>query len=143
MRDHYYSLGNEVLGKMAINFNEHSVFNLKQIDNDKVQKDMQGFLIEGEEILSVFHTVRDQLVFTNKRIIAIDIQGVTGMKKTFAVMPYSRIQYFTINTPGFAELFGDIELFLQFTDGFTATFEFNTRVDIGAIERSISTFVLR
>ena len=127
---------------MAINFNKNSVFNLKPIDNDKVINDVQGLLIEGEEVLFAFQTVRDQLLFTNKRIITIDVQGLTGMRKAFSTLPYSKVQYFTIQTQGFVELFPDCELELMFTTGFTASFEFKGKVDIGAVGRCISQYVL-
>jgi len=127
---------------MAINFNQNSVFNLKPINKDAVRGEVQGLLIGGEEVLYAFQTVRDQLVFTNKRIIAIDVQGITGKRKSFSTMPYSKVQYFSIQTPGFAELFPDSELFLMFSSGFTAQFEFKGQVDIGAIGRMISEFVL-
>ena len=91
---------------------------------------------------SAFKTVRDQLVFTNKRIIAIDVQGITGRRKSFSSMPYSKVQFFSIQTPGFAELVPDSELFLMFSNGFTAKFEFKGNVDIGAIGRMISEYVL-
>ena len=99
-------------------------------------------LIAGEEIVAAFRTIRDQLVFTNKRIISIDVQGLTGLKKSFAIMPYSSVQFFTIQTPGFAELVSDSELYLMFSNGFTAKFEFRGSVDIGALGRTISTYVL-
>ena len=127
---------------MAINFNEESVFSLKPISLDSVRDEVKGLLIMGEEVLMAFHTVRDQLVFTNKRIIAIDVQGVTGKRKSFAIIPYSRILYFTIQTPGFMELFPDSELFIQCSDSFTARFEFKGKVDIGQIARIISEYVL-
>jgi hypothetical protein len=127
---------------MAINFNQNSVFNLKPIDASGVRDEVQGLLIQGEEIIYAFQTIRDQVVFTNKRIIAIDVQGLTGKRKSFATMPYSKIQYFAIQTPGFIELFPDSELFLMFTNGFTATFEFKGQVDIGMIGRVISEYVL-
>lgn len=128
---------------MAINFNQNSVFNLKPINKDSVRGEVQGLLINGEEVLYAFQTVRDQLVFTNKRIIAIDVQGLTGKRKSFSTMPYSKIQYFSIQTPGFAELFPDSELFVMFSSGFTAKFEFKGQVDIGAIGRMISEYVLQ
>ena len=127
---------------MAINFNTNSVFNLKPINKDNVKNEVQGLLIGGEEVLYAFQTVRDQLVFTNKRIIAIDVQGITGKRKSFSTMPYSKIQYFSVQTPGFAEIFPDSELFIMFSSGFTAEFEFKGQVDIGAIGRMISEYVL-
>ena len=127
---------------MAVNFNQNSVFNLKPISNDEVRGEVDGLLIVDEKVEFAFKTIRDQLVFTNKRIISIDVQGITGKRKSFATMPYSKIQYFSIQTPGFMELFPDSELFVMFTNGFTANFEFKGSVDIGKIGRMLSEYVL-
>ena len=127
---------------MAVNFNRESVWDLRPIPVRDVRDEVLGLLLEDEEINSAFKTVRDQLVFTNKRIIAIDVQGITGRRKSFSSMPYSKVQFFSIQTPGFAELVPDSELFLMFSNGFTAKFEFKGDVDIGAIGRMISEYVL-
>lgn len=127
---------------MPINFNEDSVWNLRAIKPESVRADVNGLLIGGKVIVSAFQTVRDQLVFTNKRIIAIDVQGVTGKRKSFTTLPYSKVQFFTIQTPGFMELFSDTELLLMFSNGFTAKFEFRGSVDIGQISRVISQYAL-
>ena len=127
---------------MAVNFNQDSVCNLKPISVDAVKGEVNGLLIGGEEVVMAFQTVRDQLIFTNKRIIAVDVQGITGKRKSFSTMPYSKIQYFSIQTPGFAELIPDSELFIMFSNTFTAKFEFKGGVDIGKIGRMISEYVL-
>lgn len=127
---------------MAISFNQNSDFNLKPIDLASVRNEVNGLLISGEEAIMAFKTIRDQLVFTNKRIIAIDVQGITGKRKSFSTLPYSKIQYFSIQTPGFAELIPDSELFIMFSNTFTAKFEFKGNVDIGKIGRMISEYVL-
>ena len=127
---------------MAVNFNTNSAWNLKPIPADSVRGEVNGLLIGGEEIVLAFQTIQDQLVFTNKRIIAIDVQGITGKRKSYASMPYSKIQFFTVQTAGFLELIPDSELFVMFTNGFTAKFEFKGSVDIGRIGRMISQYVL-
>lgn len=127
---------------MAVNFNQDSVFNLKPISNEEVRSEVDGLLIAGEQVEFAFKTIRDQLVFTNKRIISIDVQGLTGKRKSYATMPYSKIQYFSIQTPGFMELFPDSELFIMFSNSFTARFEFKGAVDIGKIGRMLSEYVL-
>ena len=127
---------------MAINFNGNSAWNLSPINVAEVRDEVNGLLINGELILSAFKAVRDQLIFTNKRIIAVDVQGITGKRKSFSSMPYSKIQFFTVQSPGFMELVPDSELFVMFSNGFTAKFEFKGGVDIGAIGRMISQYVL-
>ncbi len=127
---------------MAINFNSGGTFNLKPIPISSVRAEVAGLLIKGEESLLAFQTIRDQLVFTNKRIISIDVQGLTGRRKSYASLPYSKIQYFAVQTPGFAEIIPDSELFLMFSNGMTATFDFKGNTDIGAISRMIAEYVL-
>ena len=109
---------------MPVSFNQDSVFNLKPIRLESIRKDVEKMLVDGEEAVMAFRTVRDQLVFTNKRIIAVDVQGLTGTRRTFSSMPYKKVQYFSIQTPGFGELMPDTELFLVFSNSFTAKFEF-------------------
>ena len=127
---------------MAINFNSNSAWNLTPININDVRSEVTGLLLEDETILSAFKTVRDQLIFTNKRIIAVDVQGLTGKRKSFSSLPYSKVQFFSIQTPGFAELVPDSEMFLMFSNGFTAKFEFKGNVNIGEIGRMISELVL-
>ena len=127
---------------MAINFNRESVFNLSPINLSDVRDEVNGLLIENEHMICAFKTVRDQLIFTDFRIIAVDVQGITGKRKSFSSLPYSKILFFSIQTPGFAEIVPDSELYLEFANGFTAKFEFRGSVDIGQIGRMISEFVL-
>ena len=57
-----------------INFNRDSVFNLKPIAVAEVRDEVHGLLIDGEVILCAFKTMRDQLIFTSKRVISVDVQ---------------------------------------------------------------------
>ena len=125
-----------------ISFNGNTVWNLKPIDVSEVRGEVNGLLVNGEYISCAFKTIRDQLIFTNKRIISVDVQGLTGKRKSFGSLPYSKVQFFSIQTPGFAELVPDSELYLHFSNGFTAKFEFRGAVDIGEIGRMISEYVL-
>ncbi|MBQ0037630.1 MAG: PH domain-containing protein [Clostridiales bacterium] len=128
---------------MAINFNKDSVFNLKPIKIDAVRDEVRALMIDGEEAVMAFKTIRDQLVFTNKRIISIDVQGLTGTRKSYTSMPYSKILFFSIQTPSIAELFvPDSELVITFANGFNAKFEFKGDTDISQIGRIISKYIL-
>ena len=63
-----------------IDFQKSVLFKLEPIPVDHILDPINKFLIEEEIVLSAFKTVRDQLVFTNKRIIAANVQGITGKK---------------------------------------------------------------
>ncbi len=125
----------------TIDFNVNSVLRLTPIQIDEISE-INRLLIDGEMIVSAFKTVRDRLIFTNKRILAINVVGVTGKKKVITTMPYSRIQYFTIETPGFAEIMADVVLTLYFVGDFHTTFEFKGSTDIAKLTRVISEYML-
>lgn len=125
-----------------INFNKNSAWDLKPIELNDVRSEVAGLLVYGEEVICAFKTIRDQMIFTNKRIISIDVQGITGKRRSYSFLPYSKIQYYSVQTPGFMEIVPDSEMVLWFSNGFTATFEFKGRVDIGELSRTISEFIL-
>lgn len=125
-----------------INFNKNSVFNLKPIAVADVRGEVLGLLVPGEEILCAFKTLRDQLIFTSKRVISVDVQGLTGTRKSFSSLPYSKVQYFAVQTPSVMEMVPDSELVLVFASGMEARFEFKGNVDVGLIGRMISEYVL-
>lgn len=125
-----------------INFSNNAVFNLKPIDEKDVLKDVSNLFVDGERILGAYKTVRDQVIFTNKRIITVDVQGITGKRKDYSTLPYSKLQYFSVQTPGFAELIPDCEMELFFTNGFVAKFEFKGNCNIIELGKTISQFVL-
>ncbi len=127
---------------MAINFQKAGLIRLKSAPLQEAKIMLAGFLIDGEEVIGSFQTVRDRVVFTDKRIITIDVQGLTGKRKSYASLPYSKIQYFSVQTPGLDEFFPDSELYMMFANGFTATFNFSDHVDMGLISRTIAEHTL-
>lgn len=125
-----------------INFSDNTVFNLKPIEEKDVQKDVTNLFVDEERILGAYKTIRDQVIFTNKRIITVDVQGITGKRKDYSTLPYSKLQYFSVQTPGFAELIPDCEMELFFTNGFVAKFEFKGNCNIIELGKTISQYVL-
>ena len=75
-------------------------FHLEPIAEEDVYAPIKDFLIDGETIFAAFQTVRDQLVFTNKRIVFANKQGLTGKKIDYSSIPYSKIQAFSVETSG-------------------------------------------
>lgn len=119
---------------------DSNTFNLKEISIEKVRKEVMNFLIRDEDIIQAFETIRDQVVFTTKRIFVINVQGVTGKKIAYISYPYSKIQYFGIETAGMLDI--DSELIIAFNDGNKLTFDFKKGVDIIEISKTISEFIL-
>jgi hypothetical protein len=124
----------------VIDFQNGSVFKLKPDDISNVQKVKDSMLIDGEEMFASFVGIRDRVIFTTKRVIAINVQGVTGKKKDFTSLPYSKIQAFSVETAGTLDL--DCELDLFFNGLGKVRFEFKSGVDIVALSKKISEYVL-
>ncbi|WP_286267653.1 PH domain-containing protein [Thalassotalea atypica] len=123
-----------------IDFDDSSVFKLKPISNDKARDDISAFLIDDEEIFASFKTIRDQVVFTNKRVIAANVQGITGSKVDYTSIPFSKIQTFSIETSGSLDLDCEIQLYISAVG--KVTFEINGSFDIVSFNRLISQYVL-
>lgn len=119
---------------------DSNTFNLKEINIEKIRKEVMNFLIRNEDIIQAFETIRDQVVFTTKRIFVINVQGITGKKIAYISYPYSKIQYFGIETAGMLDI--DSELIIAFNDGNKLSFDFKKGVDIIEISKTISEFIL-
>jgi hypothetical protein len=104
------------------------------------EKDISALLIPGEKVISSYTAVRDYVVFTDKRVISVNVQGLTGKKKDYTSLPYSKIVAFSIETAGALDL--DSELELYFSAIGRVKFEFLGDSDIVQIGQVISTFVL-
>lgn len=130
-----------------IDFKNAAYFKLKRVSNEEGERTVSTLLIDDEKIVSTYKSVRDEIVFTNKRIIAVNIQGITGTKKDFTSMPYSKIQVYSVETAGLGEKIlsgnmADCELELYFSGIGKVKFEFKGDCDIAEIGKMISAFVL-
>lgn len=114
--------------------------NLREISVGNIRPEVTMFLIPNEEIIQAFQTVRDQVVFTNKRILAVNVQGLTGKKISYFSYPYSKVQYFGVETAGVLDI--DIELILAFSNGVKLQFDFKSQVNIKEICATLSQYVL-
>lgn len=123
-----------------IDFENADFLKLRSVDYDKYAKLVDQLLIDGEEPIYAFTTVRDGLVFTNMRVIAINIQGVTGKRKDFTSLPYRRIQAYSIETSGVFDI--DCELELWFSGLGKVRFEFTSGADAAELGRLIYGYVL-
>lgn len=123
-----------------IDFKNAVFLKLKPVDSSTFSEALTPMLVDGEEILSSFRTVRDGVVFTTKRIFAINIQGLSGKKIDYSSLPYSKVQAFSVETAGVFDL--DSELELWFSGLGKVKFEFVTRANITEICKLISDRVL-
>ena len=123
-----------------IDFKNAAFVKLKPVPDSDFASMIRPMFVDGEEIIQSFRGIRDGVVFTNKRIFAINVQGLTGKKKDFTSLPYSKIQAFSVETAGMLDL--DSELELWFSGMGLAKFEFVSNADVSGICRMISQKVL-
>ncbi|MET0133792.1 MAG: PH domain-containing protein [Kibdelosporangium sp.] len=123
-----------------IDFDKKTVFKLSPCDPRDIEPAVQPIIIPGEQLVMCFKAMRDFVVFTDKRLIAVNVQGMTGKKRDFTSLPYSRIQAFSVETAGTFDL--DAELDLWFSGLGSVRLEFKGNADIRGIGQLIASRVL-
>lgn len=123
-----------------IDFQNGSIFKLSAVDPSKVADRVNPLLVDGEEIVAAFKDIRDSVVFTNKRVIAVNVQGLIGKKVDYTSLPYSKVQAFSVETAGLLDLDGEVDLF--FSSIGQVRFELRGSKDILRISRIIAAYVL-
>lgn len=79
-----------------------------------IPQDVNNLLVQGEVAVAAYATFRDTAVFTNKRLIVKDVQGLTGKKVEIYSLPYSAINMWsTENAGGFLDYSAEVELWTR------------------------------
>ena len=125
---------------VVIDFSSGSVFKLNPASSQDLGPEVAPLLVPGEQIVACFKAVRDFVVFTDKRLIAVNVQGMTGKKRDFTSLPYSKIQAFSVETAGHFDL--DAELDLWFSGLGNVRLEFRGNADIRGLGQMIASYVL-
>jgi hypothetical protein len=97
-------------------------------------------LIEDEQIFNSFKGMRDMVIFTNRRIIAVNVQGFTGKKRDYSSLPYSKVQAFSLESAGVFDL--DAELELWFSGLGKVKFEFDSKFDVRSFSKFLGRYIL-
>jgi len=117
-----------------IDFDNKGFFKLKQ--NDEYAERVRSLLLDDEQVVDSYKSMRDGVVFTNKRIIAVNVQGITGSKKDFTSLPYSNIVAYSVETSGTFDLDSEPEVY--FSSLGKVRFEFTGKTSIVEISKHIS-----
>lgn len=123
-----------------IDFKNGSFIKLKKTGRFNNESLIAPLLVPGEQFIGEYQAMRDFVIFTDRRIISVNVQGVIGKKKDFTTLPYSKVQLFSIETAGVLDF--DSELELYYSGVGKITFEFSGESDIVAISRVIGEHIL-
>ncbi len=113
---------------------------IKMKEDDKYKKKAKDLIVPGEEVLGSYKAVRDGVVFTTKRIIIINVQGLSGKKIDYTSIPYAKFNAYSIETSGVFDM--DAELNIYVSGMGMLTFEFRGRSDIREISKFISQAII-
>lgn len=121
-----------------IDFNNASFIKLKEAP--QFEEKVAPLFVEGENALCAFKGIRDGVVFTNKRIIALNVQGLTGKKRDYTSLPYSNITAYSVETAGTFDLDAELDIWLSGLG--KIRFEIKGKANIIEISKFISMHVL-
>lgn len=91
-----------------IDFNNKKFLKLKQ--DESYARRVEPLLVHDEMILDSYKSVRDGVVFTDRRIISVNVQGLTGKKVDFTSIPYNKISMFSVETAGTLDLDAELDI---------------------------------
>lgn len=115
--------------------------NATSIDLDTIRKEYDAILYDGEQLETAFRIFRDKWVFTNRRLIIQDTQGLTGKKREYLSLPYRSISFFSIETAGTLDDDCELKLWLAGrNEPFTQ--EFSRDTDIRNLQKTFARHIL-
>ena len=100
-------------------------------------------LTEGETIEIGFKLIRDVFIFTNKRLILVDKQGLTGKKIEYLSVIYKSISRFSIETAGHFDLEAELKIWISGEATPSVSKRFNKQVNIYDLQKVLADHVLR
>ena len=115
--------------------------NASEVNPEKLERELASLMIEGESMHKAFKLIRDLVVFTNKRIILIDKQGITGKKTEFLSIPYKSIKYFSKESAGTIDLDAEIKVWIS-GDDLPKEFQFSRDNSVDEVYRILSYYTL-
>ena len=116
--------------------------NAGAVSQEELKNEYGKLLIEGEEIELGFKLIRDLFIFTTKRLILIDKQGLTGNKIEYKSIAYKSISRFSIETAGTFDLDAELKIWISSEQLPSITKQFNKSVNVYDVHRVLATHVL-
>jgi hypothetical protein len=116
--------------------------NAAKIDPAKIQSEFSQILAPGEVVQHAYQLIRDYFVFTDKRFVLVDKQGLRGTKTEYHSVPYKNITHFSIETAGTFDLDAELKIWIS---GMAAPIQkqFNKKLSIYEVQSVLASYVLK
>ena len=116
--------------------------NAGAVSIEELKKNFGQLLIAGEEIELGFKLLRDTFIFTSKRLIVIDIQGLTGSKTEYLSVAYKSISKFSVETAGTFDLEAELKIWISSESIPSIRKKFNKSVNVYEVQNVLAYHVL-
>jgi hypothetical protein len=113
-----------------------------EIDAEKLEREFENILVTDEQIEKAYRLIRDLIVFTNKRVVLVDKQGVTGKKTEYQSIPYDSIVRYSKESAGRFDLDAELKIWIR-GESEPITKEFKKDKNIHEIYQVLSEYVLK
>ena len=117
--------------------------NAGAVSQDELTKKFGQLLTDNEEIELGFKLVRDTFIFTSKRIILVDVQGITGSKIEYKSITYKSISRFSIETAGTFDLDAELKIWVSSEPQPSIKKQFNKSVNVYEVQKLLAKHVLK
>lgn len=117
--------------------------NAGAVDSKKLQEDYGQLLFETENIEAGFKIFRDTFIFTNKRLILVDKQGLTGSKTEYLSVSYKSISRFSVETAGTFDLDAELKIWISGEQQPSVCRKFNKSVNVYEVQKLLAQHVLK
>lgn len=116
--------------------------NAGTVSQDELKNKYGNLLIANEEIELGFKLIRDTFIFTTKRLILIDVQGLTGSKVEYKSITYKSISRFSIETAGTFDLDAELKIWVSSEQVPSIKKQFNKSVNVYDVQKVLASYVL-
>jgi len=116
--------------------------NATEINAKELQKDLDATIVEGETVVKAFKIFRDLFIFTDKRLLLIDKQGLTGKKAEYHSIPYKSISHFSVETAGTFDMDAEMKIYIS-GNPTPIEREFKRGTDIVGVQKVLAGFILK
>ncbi|NTU92213.1 MAG: PH domain-containing protein [Chlorobiaceae bacterium] len=116
--------------------------NASKIDPARIQEEFSQILAPGERVEHAYQLIRDYFVFTDKRFVLVDKQGLTGSKVEYHSIPYRSITHFSVETAGTFDLDAELKIWISSTEA-PIQKQFNKKLNIYEVQSVLASYVLR